>query len=115
MRQAMRKKIPGTLSRNILLHENALLHLMDLTKATLANMGGKTTILPPHNSGLAFGDLHLLEPMKMRLGRQKRQIYYEHRRCVLNCKRSQDKPFILLALVTCQEDKKLCYDERRMC
>jgi hypothetical protein len=107
--------MPGTLSRNILLHENALPHPMDLRKASLANMGGKTTIHPPHSSDLAFDALRLFEPMKMHLGKQKCQIYYEHRRCVLNCKRSEDKPFILLALVTCQEDKKLCYEEGRMC
>jgi hypothetical protein len=63
-------------------------------------MGGKITIRPPHSSDLAFGDFQLFEPMKMYVGRQKCEIYDEHKR--------QDKPFILLALVTCQQDKKLC-------
>jgi histone-lysine N-methyltransferase SETMAR len=69
--QVIQRKIPGKLSKIILLQDNTRPHTKKLTKVTLATIGWEIMKHPPCSSDLAPSDFHLFGPMKVHLGGQK--------------------------------------------
>jgi hypothetical protein len=88
----------------ILLQDNARLHTLDLTMATLATMHSRVTHHPSYSPDLMYG------PMKVHLRRQQCQTDNESKRGVLNWLSSRDKPIYTASISTC-----LDYENKIMC
>lgn len=69
LRDAIRRKRPGLLTRGILLHhDNARPHSAHLTQARIAELGWELLEHPAYSPDLAPSDYHLFGPLKKHLG-----------------------------------------------
>jgi hypothetical protein len=100
------KAVTHELCKIDIVRNSSCLHISDFAKMTLAVMGWKIMIHLPHRPDLAPSDLHLFRPMKVHLGGQKSKAEDELKHGGPNWLYSQDKFFLLLASVTCQDNRR---------
>jgi histone-lysine N-methyltransferase SETMAR len=69
LRDAIRRKRPGLLTRGVLLlHDNARPHTARLTQEKINHLGWELLEHPPYSPDLAPSDFHLFGPLKTHLG-----------------------------------------------
>ena len=111
LREALRRKRPGRLSKGVILqHDNATPHTAKRTQDWLKRYNWETLPHPPHSPDLAPSDFHLFGPLKRHLAGQRFEDDDDLIEEVTSWLRSLDEKFLRDGIYSRVQRWKKCLD-----